>query len=238
MNSGVYKIVNELNGKSYIGSSVNVSNRCGQHFRFLKKGKHPNRHLQRAFIKHGCENFSFHKIVDCRPENILKWEQIAIDGLKPEYNICPFANNTAGRKFSEETKDKIRQKAIGRKMPVRTEEHRKNLSRSLSGKPKSEEHMKAFHIGRKNQIYTVERKQKISESIKNQYETGKRNRKKSSEHCAKIGKFFAALSDEQVRELRNLRESGKSISFLSEKFGLSKGTICDIAKYKKYKWVK
>jgi predicted GIY-YIG superfamily endonuclease len=43
--SGVYGIVNLVNGKVYIGSSVDLSRREGEHFRLLRGGYHRNTYL-------------------------------------------------------------------------------------------------------------------------------------------------------------------------------------------------
>jgi hypothetical protein len=57
--SGVYGLLNTVNKKWYIGSALSIPSRKRQHFHFLRKGKHQNRHLQRAFDKYGETAFSF-----------------------------------------------------------------------------------------------------------------------------------------------------------------------------------
>lgn len=47
--SGVYQILNCQNGKSYIGSSVNIQQRWSAHRSLLNKGQHPNIHFQRSW---------------------------------------------------------------------------------------------------------------------------------------------------------------------------------------------
>lgn len=49
--SGIYCIINNNNGKMYVGQSVHLSERIKQHFSELKRGKHPNKYLQRDFNK-------------------------------------------------------------------------------------------------------------------------------------------------------------------------------------------
>jgi excinuclease UvrABC nuclease subunit len=46
MKSGIYCIKNIINDKMYIGSAVNLKTRRYEHFHFLTKNKHHNRHLQ------------------------------------------------------------------------------------------------------------------------------------------------------------------------------------------------
>ena len=54
---GIYRILNTINNKFYIGSSVNLRKRLYEHRRLLRLGKHENYHLQNAFTKYGEENF-------------------------------------------------------------------------------------------------------------------------------------------------------------------------------------
>lgn len=43
--SGIYMIINNVNGKKYIGSSVNIYNRLHGHFKLLKENRSHNKHL-------------------------------------------------------------------------------------------------------------------------------------------------------------------------------------------------
>lgn len=114
LNSGVYKIVNTINGKIYIGSSVNFKDRFRDHKKLLRHDKHPNQHLQNSWNKYGEANFEFlilSKIVKDK-DLLLKEEQSFIDNLNVcdkniGYNICNIAGSTFGYKFSEESKNKM-----------------------------------------------------------------------------------------------------------------------------------
>ena len=55
---GIYKITNNINGKSYIGKSSNINKRWLTH-RSLDYGRNPDKTLYKAFIKYGLNNFSF-----------------------------------------------------------------------------------------------------------------------------------------------------------------------------------
>ena len=113
----------------------------------------------------------------------------------------------ANGKFSEEAKQKMREKAIGRK---HTEESIKKMSESQSGenngfygkhhteeaKQKMSESKKEMYKGEGHPFYgknlEEEHKQKISETLKNKYHEGYLNPNKgkhlSEEHKQKIGK--------------------------------------------------
>lgn len=56
---GIYRIKNEINGKSYIGSSININSRIQRHKSELKHGKHSNLKLQRAYDKYGTNSFTY-----------------------------------------------------------------------------------------------------------------------------------------------------------------------------------
>ena len=62
MNSGIYLIKNMINGKGYVGSTVNLTNRKYQHFSQLKNNKHHSPHLQSSANKYGLKNFTYNII--------------------------------------------------------------------------------------------------------------------------------------------------------------------------------
>lgn len=99
--SGIYKIQNLLNGKLYIGSSLNVKRRLTLHKCNLRKNKHVNLALQNAFKKYGQDAFSFEKILVCSKEYLLMYEQLIIDSYGScdklfGYNIRTIASSNAG----------------------------------------------------------------------------------------------------------------------------------------------
>jgi len=112
--TGIYRIVNILNGKLYIGSSKNCDERFYKHTWKLKSGIHENFHLQNAWIKYGQENFKFELIDECDVKDLLTREHDYLSMAKtgqdmyynPNYSaICP--PNPSGRKFSDATKLKL-----------------------------------------------------------------------------------------------------------------------------------
>jgi len=87
MTSGIYRIRNIINQHVYIGSSWDVNSRHAEHFRDLRAGHHPNKHLQSAWNKYGGEAFVFELVELCTLECLIEREQHHIDTCKPEYNI-------------------------------------------------------------------------------------------------------------------------------------------------------
>jgi group I intron endonuclease len=59
MTMGIYKIINVINNKFYVGSAVNLSRRKTRHFSELRTNKHNNRYLQAAWNKYGEPAFIF-----------------------------------------------------------------------------------------------------------------------------------------------------------------------------------
>ncbi len=131
--SGVYRWVNLINGKSYIGSSVNLSNRLRQYYSKkyvdtqLKKGKSA---ICSSIRKYGLSNFKLEILEYCPVSKVLQREDDFFKLFKPENNFCKKAGNCSGRKHSEKTKKKIGAENRGRKP---SEETRAKLSASMMG---------------------------------------------------------------------------------------------------------
>lgn len=69
--AGVYAFKYATTGKMYIGSSANLWKRFNEHL----KNKSSNIHLQRAFEKHGLEQFSFNILEFCSNDLNLSKEE-------------------------------------------------------------------------------------------------------------------------------------------------------------------
>lgn len=84
--SAVYKIVNEVTGDSYIGSSKDVEHRWAQHTRPSSWAKQPNSQLYKDMQKYGVDKFRFQILAPVIPESLKQVEQEFIEMLKPTYN--------------------------------------------------------------------------------------------------------------------------------------------------------
>ena len=110
---GVYEIRNTVNGKVYIGSSVNIRERWYKHRKLLRGGKHNSAHLQSAWSKYGPHAFAFTviEIVDS-PEHLITKEQEWLDRTRCSdaefgYNGSPTAFSCLGVKHTEESKQRM-----------------------------------------------------------------------------------------------------------------------------------
>jgi group I intron endonuclease len=100
--SCIYKIVNNINGKIYIGSAVDFKRRKRDHLYQLKKGIHHSKYLQRGYNKHGFENFNFSILEIVENHSELLETGININSIRL---VCTGKRNKAGG-FKWEYKDK------------------------------------------------------------------------------------------------------------------------------------
>lgn len=104
----IYKITNSVNGRLYIGSTVNYLRRRQTHKSQLRKNKHHSPLLQRSWNKYGEDKFIFEIIEEVDVSNdLLKREQYWIDKISPVLNCLKIVGSPLGRKTSDETKNKI-----------------------------------------------------------------------------------------------------------------------------------
>lgn len=160
MGMGIYKIINVVNNKFYIGSAVNFSRRKARHFSELRNNKHNNRWLQASWNKHGEQAFIFVIVEEVADKFSLldaenKWLKdhvgkdycynIGVDATAPMLGFSGeksptwgrkrttrelTAQNWAGKRHSEESKQKIKTSLKGHHVSAAT---RAKISQSLSG---------------------------------------------------------------------------------------------------------
>lgn len=155
--SGIYKIENTVNGKCYIGSSTKLLARWNRHKNMLSKNKHENSRLQNSYGKHGAKAFTFTVLEYVEEKtDLIHREQVWMNALLPEYNICKVAGSCLGvklgektrlkqslakigKKASNETKIKMSIARLGVSKPPRTAQQRESAALKATGKPHSEE---------------------------------------------------------------------------------------------------
>lgn len=149
--AGVYRWLNLVNGKIYIGSSVNCSKRKSQHVDALNKGTHKSKHLLSAWKKYGSEVFWFSvvEITEATKEAVLAAEQKWLDAVKPfgenGYNKSPQAESPLGVIRSADYKRKMSERMRGRKL---SDEIREKMSLSRMGIKKTRLHAVNISLGK------------------------------------------------------------------------------------------
>lgn len=104
---GIYLLFNTINGKRYVGSSINIYNRLHEHVCLLKTNKAHNKHLQAAWNKYPEDSFVFTVLEYCSKEKQFEREQYYIDMIQPEYNLTLNVIANTGHAVSDEVKNKI-----------------------------------------------------------------------------------------------------------------------------------
>jgi group I intron endonuclease len=105
----IYRILNTVNLKNYVGSTIRLEKRWREHRNDLVRGTHGNTYLQMSWNKYGEENFEFIPIMECCSaiRDILETYWINVlesANRKRGYNLKD-PNNS--RPMLEETKIKI-----------------------------------------------------------------------------------------------------------------------------------
>lgn len=132
--SGIYKIINTIDGKYYVGSSDNIlgsGGRWKEHINDLQANRHCNSYLQKAWNKYGSNAFKFVIIEQISPKKLIEVEQKYLNIAKPEYhkqtyNLSFHASGGGGffgHKHSKESKRKTSIKLKGRISPNKGKRH-------------------------------------------------------------------------------------------------------------------
>lgn len=117
---GIYQITCMVNGKRYIGQSIDIKRRFASHKR------KPPRQMAEDFNRYGVDAFKFEILEECSVEELDKKETYYIETFAPEYNI-----RKEGYTLPESAREKLRQDRLGKEF---TPEHCKNISKGKLGK--------------------------------------------------------------------------------------------------------
>lgn len=119
--SGIYRWIHKKSGKSYIGSSVDLSNRFSQYYNYNHiTNPKQKRAIYRAILSYGYQSFKLEILEYCSPDKLIEREQFYLDKFKPEYNILKFAGSSFGFKHSEASKKIMSELAKSRKFSKET----------------------------------------------------------------------------------------------------------------------
>jgi group I intron endonuclease len=140
MTCGIYRVVNRINGKYYLGSSENIKKRWKAHRCDLRHNRHHSIHLQRAWNKYGEESFVFEIVEEVNKNILLEKEQYHLDtytpwNIKVGYNMSKSASGgdlTSYHPNIDEIKEKQRV-ATQRRWDMKTEEEKLKYAESFKG---------------------------------------------------------------------------------------------------------
>ena len=166
---GIYKITNKLNGKVYIGQSIDIDTRWRQHINAKDDAL-----IHKSIQKYGPENFNFEVLLECPAEMLNDWERDMIalyDCISPKgYNLT---EGGGGCKCSEETRLKMSEAKKGKPswnkgIPC-SEETRLKMSEAKKGHHISEEQKRKISEANKGHHISEEHKRKISDAQKGKH---------------------------------------------------------------------
>jgi group I intron endonuclease len=207
-NSGIYQIINTVNGNFYIGSSSNLLKRKITHFRDLRKGKHHSIILQRAFNKYGESKFVFNVILNCKKDFCVEFENYFMNLFNPVYNVAKDAlAPMKGRTHSPETIEKFK----GKIQP-------KGKDSPLYGKKWSKETREKIISKRTGSKRSSETKKRMSETAKKINSISRIDREKS-----------------KIKVIDNDGILYNSLADAASKNDISVATVCDILKGRHFK---
>lgn len=171
--NGAYCWLNKVNGKCYVGGAYGKRGFEGRrkgHLNGLRKGKHPNRHLQGAWNLYGEDSFEFQILERCcaDKECIKNVEQTWIDKLKAAdseygYNLAPLAKSNLGVKYNAESCARI---AVNSKAMMADPEARKRTSEKTKAAMEDPALRQYLSDKRKAYLSDLEARKKNIEEIK------------------------------------------------------------------------
>jgi len=179
---GIYGLKCRLTDKWYIGQSVNITKTWHTRYELLHCKNQPK--ILHALLKYGYEKFDKVILEECSEERLNSrecyWSSV-YDSINNGYNTRE-CGGSRGR-HSLETRQKMREKATGRKHTLESIKKMKKIKQeALGGKQAinygtkhTEESRKKIREARAKQIITRESGDKRSESMKKVWEERRKN---------------------------------------------------------------
>lgn len=242
-NIGIYAIINQVNGKMYVGQSSVLRNRKKRHFTDLRCNRHGMNcrkgkwigqidHLQKSFNKYGEQSFKWEVLEYCKKEKLTEREQFYMNKYNSTnpfcgYNISVKAGQgimspegrerisqlTKGKKRPVDVMEKLRQANIGRKC---SEETKERIRKANTGREKSKETREKMSKIMKGRIFSNKHKERISQAL-----AGKKRPIELMKNIGQIQRKYKHLT----KEWQGLRNQGLSYAKIGENYNIDATTI-------------
>jgi len=172
----VYLIINDVNGKIYIGKTIgsSLSRYLKQKIYDVKKGWNGISYLYNAMKHHGVEHFQIFPLISTLTtnEDLCFYERVLIaqyDSQSPDvgYNICRGGEGFTGH-HSENTNKKISEasKRMWKRPEIRENFHLKMKGCKPNLTPEGREAIRRAHLGVKRRPETLQKLQKSHTGIR------------------------------------------------------------------------
>lgn len=206
--SGVYKIVNSVSNKVYVGSAVNIEKRWLRHLRDLKRGRHPNHKLEEDYNLLGEDSFLIEVIKELPIEELVAAEQQYMDTMSAAYgtgilyNIRTLSQSTLGIRHKEDTKLKISATSAGRWSGRKhSPETKEKMSQSAKALKRNPEVLSRRRIENDEELHsTIEKFEAMGNFL-------------VMDRSIRKGK--GSLSKEQMQQIRDLYSMNPKIAYRS-----------------------
>ena len=193
---GVYALLHQPSGKSYIGSSINIEDRVRRHFYNLHGNRHHSPKLQRQWNESGNE-FTVLILEQCAEKDLTSHEQLWIDSM----DTFNESNNAKNPMRDPVIAEKSSKACRGKKKSPRTDEHCRNISAANRGRKLTDAQVQAI----RERVISPETRLKQAKAI--------RGRKLSKKHRQALIKANTGkpCSEETRRKIGNAHR-GKIIT--------------------------
>jgi group I intron endonuclease len=130
--SGVYCLINQINGNAYVGSSMNLASRMRNYLNttFLKSKQNINMPIVKALLKYNQESFTLLILEYVQPNSLTRRETYYITYIMPYYNVLKQGYSSLGYKHTKETKELLSELAKNR---IHSDETKGLIARALTG---------------------------------------------------------------------------------------------------------
>lgn len=214
MAQGIYKIINVVNNKFYVGSAVDFAKRKRRHWWALRSQRHANKNLQASWNQYGEDAFKFLIVEELKEgEDLLAAENVWLKehvGKDYCYNLATDAVAFTRGWYGEKN-------PMWGKTFTHTEEAKARISKASKERTQTEEEKAKRRKSMQGHMVSSETKAKISDTLSGEgnYWYGK----KRPEHSAKVSKKVLVICPNGTEAVFD------SITVLREHFCIKPPTV-------------